>query len=92
MRPKTLIIKASDIGKRVIAATMGIAGQIVQRAKLPENRDIGGGAERLFQLDEVGDLVRTQVTTIPESKVVGLIMTELRLASLFSRDSIIMAR
>src|SRR5215467_7741606 len=63
MRPKTLIIKASDFGKGVIAAAMSIAGQIVQWAELPENGDIGGSAEPLFQLGEVGDLVRTQVTT-----------------------------
>ena len=63
MGPKTLIIKASDLGKRVIAAAMGIAGQIVQRAQFPENGDIGCRTERLFQFSEVGDLVSTQVST-----------------------------
>ena|SRR5215831_10050005 len=63
MRPETLIIKASDLGKRVIAAAMGIAGQIIQRAELPEDSNIGGSAERLFQLGKIGDLVSTQVST-----------------------------
>src|SRR5438093_7633273 len=61
MRPETLIIKASNLGKRVIAAAMGIAGQVVQRAEFPENGDIGCGAERLFQLGKIGNLVSTQV-------------------------------
>ena len=61
MGPKTLIIKASNLGKRVIAAAMGIAGQVVQRAEFPENGDIGCGAERLFQLGKIGNLVSTQV-------------------------------
>ena len=56
MRPETLIIKASNLGKRVIAAAMGIAGQIVQCTEFPENGDIGCGAERLFQLGKIGVL------------------------------------
>jgi hypothetical protein len=61
MRPQTAIIKASDLGQRVEAPAMRIAGAVIELfefAKYGEGRIC---AEDPFQLVEVGDFLSAQV-------------------------------
>jgi hypothetical protein len=51
-----------DRPQRVVPATMRVAGEIVERFQLAEDRDIDGGAERLLQLGERGDSLPVQVS------------------------------
>jgi hypothetical protein len=60
MRPQSVIVKAGDIAQGIVAAAMGIAGEVIERPEFAEDGDIHRGAESLFQFVQGGDLVAQQ--------------------------------
>ena len=61
VRPQSAIVKASDLGQRVEAPAMGVAGVVAKLLQLAEHRQIGIGAERAFQINQFGDFVAAEV-------------------------------
>jgi hypothetical protein len=61
MRPEAGIIEASDFTKRIVAATMGVAGQVVEKFEFPKDGEVGGGAQGLLQLWQGSDFVAQEV-------------------------------
>ena len=57
MGPQTGLVKASDRSERIEAAAMSIAGEVVEGLEFAKDGEIGGGAQRLFEFRQVGDLV-----------------------------------
>ena len=56
MRPQAFLIEKGDLPQRVVAAAMGVTGEVIQRLEFAEDRDIDRGTEGLFQFVESGDL------------------------------------
>ena len=61
MRPEASIIEVSDLVESVIAAPMGIAGQVVQRFQLPEDRQVRIRVQSALQLRKGRDFMTTQI-------------------------------
>lgn len=55
--PEAGCIEASDFAQRIVAAAMGIAGQVVEKFEFAKDGEVGGGAEGLPQLRQSGDFV-----------------------------------
>ena len=63
MRPQPLLVETGDFAQGIVSATMGVAGEIIQRLEFPEDRDIDRGSESLFQFAQGGDLAAQQKHT-----------------------------
>src|ERR1022692_2306530 len=61
MRPKTRIIEVSDLVEGVIAATMGIARQVLQMLQLPEHCHVRIRVQSTLQLGKGRDFMATQI-------------------------------
>ena len=61
VRPESGVIEASDFAKRIVAAAVGIAGQVVEQFEFAKDSGVGGGAEGLLQLRQGGDFVAQEV-------------------------------
>ena len=59
--PPPAIVEVSDFGQGVEAATMGVAGEIVELLQFAKHGQIGLGAENAFQLGQISDLVPAKV-------------------------------
>ena len=63
MGPQPEIIKAGDVGERVEASPMGIAGEVAELLQLAEDGERGIGTERLFEFRQVRDFMAAEVLT-----------------------------
>jgi hypothetical protein len=63
--PQAVLVKASDRAQRVEPAPVAVAGEVAECLEFPEDGEIGGRAQRVFQRREVGHLVAAQVRTDP---------------------------
>src|SRR6266699_4348117 len=54
-RPEAVVIETSDFTQSVVLATMGVAGEIIQRLQFPEDGDRNRGSKSLFQFAQSGD-------------------------------------
>ena len=61
VRPEAGVIETRDLAKRIEAAAMGIAGQVVENFEFAKDGEVGGGAEGLLQLRQGGDFVAQEV-------------------------------
>ena len=61
MGPQTGIVEAGGFAERIVAATMGIAGQVIQELELAKDGEVGSGAENAFEFGQGRDLVAKQV-------------------------------
>src|SRR6266699_1649213 len=57
LRPQSVIVETSNLTEGVVPATMGVAGEIIQRFEFAEDSDIDRGAEGLLKFIQGGDLV-----------------------------------
>jgi len=63
MRPQAFLVETGDFAQRVVAAAMGVTGEIIQRLEFAEDRDIDRSAEGLFQFVESGGLAAQEQGT-----------------------------
>ena len=63
MRPQPMLVETGDFPQGIVSATMGVAGEIIQRLEFPEDRDIDRGSESFFQFAQGGDLAAQQKHT-----------------------------
>src|SRR6266436_5643064 len=63
MRPQAFLVEMGDFMKGIVAAAMGVTGEIIQRLEFAEDRDIDRGAEGLFEFVESGDLAAQKQRT-----------------------------
>ena len=61
MRPQAGTVEVCDLTKSVEAATMGVAGEVVERFEFAENGEIGGSAESGLEFGKGSDFVFEQV-------------------------------
>ncbi len=57
LRPQSVIVETGNLTEGVVSATMGVAGEIIQRFEFAEDGDIDRSAEGLFEFVKSGDLV-----------------------------------
>jgi hypothetical protein len=50
VRPESTIVKMSDFGQGIEAATMSIAGEVIERLEFAKDGEIGTCAEDAFEL------------------------------------------
>ena len=55
--PQAGIVEADGFTEGIVAAAMGIAGQVIQQLKLAEDGQVGSGAESVFEFGQGRDLV-----------------------------------
>jgi len=60
-RPKPLLVKTNNRGKRIEASAVGIAGKIVEFSKLSEDCQVGIGSEGLVELRKSSNLMFTKM-------------------------------
>ena len=61
MRPQAAVVKAGNLGQRVVSATVGVAGKISERFEFSEDGEISGRAERVLQFSNGRDFPVDQV-------------------------------
>jgi hypothetical protein len=61
VRPEAGVVEAGDFAEGIVAAAMGIAGEVIEKFELAEYGEAGAGAEDLFELRQGGDFVAEQV-------------------------------
>ena len=61
VRPKSTIVEMSDLAQGIEAATMSVAGEIIERLQFAKDGEIGIGAQNPFELGQIGDLVPAKV-------------------------------
>jgi len=49
MRPQAFLAEKGDFTQGIVAAAMGVTGEIIQRLEFAEDRDVNRGAEGLLQ-------------------------------------------
>ena len=59
--PQAGLVEARRCAESVVAAAMGVAGQVVEELELAEDREIGRGSEGLLEFGEGSDFVAQQV-------------------------------
>jgi hypothetical protein len=59
--PQPKIIEVRNAGKRVVATTVGITGEVAELFQLPEDGEAGSGTEHLLELRKASDLMVAQV-------------------------------
>jgi len=75
LRPQSVIVERGNLTEGVVSATMGVAGEIVQRFEFAEDSDTECGAKGLFEFVKSGDLVaQEQRRNSSARKERGLIM------------------
>ena len=60
LRPQPMLVKTGDFAQSIVSATMGIAGEVIQRFELAEDSDVDRGTEGLLHFIEGDDLVAQQ--------------------------------
>src|SRR5437879_12427380 len=48
--PQACVVEASGFAEGIVAAAMGIAGQVIQKFELAKDGEVGGGTESAFEL------------------------------------------
>src|SRR5713101_7084962 len=48
LRPQPMLVKTGDFAQSIVSATMGIAGEVIQRFELAEDSDVDRGTEGLL--------------------------------------------
>jgi len=61
MGPQAGVVEANGFTQGIVAATMGIAGEVVERPKLAKDGEIRGGAQNVFEFGQRSDFVAQQV-------------------------------
>src|SRR6516164_2067666 len=61
VRPQTVVVEASGFAEGIVAATMGIAREVIQKLELAKDGEVGCGAESIFEFGQGSDFVAPQV-------------------------------
>src|SRR5712692_155455 len=59
--PQAVVVEAGDFAQGVVAAAVGVAGEVVELPELAQDGEAGRSAEGLLQFGQRGDLVTGQV-------------------------------
>jgi len=60
LRPQPVVVEAGDFAQGIVAAAMGIAGEVTEGFKFAEDGDIDRSTEGLLEFVEGSDLVPQQ--------------------------------
>jgi len=55
-----MVVKAGDFAQSIVPAAMGVAGEVIQRLELAEDRNIDRGAKGVLHFAEGGGVVAQQ--------------------------------
>ena len=61
MGPQAGVVEAGGFAKGIVAAAMGITGQVIQELKLAKDGEVDSGAENAFELGQSHDFMVKQV-------------------------------
>jgi len=61
MGPQTDVVKAGGFAECIIAAAMGIAGEVIQELEFSKDGEVGAGAERRLQFGQSSDFVAQEM-------------------------------
>src|ERR1700736_4349097 len=59
--PQACVVEASGFAEGIVAAAMGIAGEVIQKLELAKDGEVGGGTESAFEFGQGCDFVAAQV-------------------------------
>ena len=59
--PQACVVEASGFTEGIVAAAMGIAGEVIQKLELAKDGEVGGGTESAFEFGQGCDFVAAQV-------------------------------
>src|SRR5713101_9061172 len=59
--PQAGVVEASGFAEGIVAAAMGIAGQVIQKLELAKDGEVGGGTESALEFGQGCDFVAAQV-------------------------------
>src|SRR2546427_10515314 len=55
--PQACVVEASGFAEGIVAAAMGIAGEVIQKLELAKDGEVGGGTESAFEFGQGCDFV-----------------------------------
>jgi len=59
--PQACVVEASGFAEGIVAAAMGIAGEVIQKLELAKDGEVGGGTESALEFGQGCDFVAEQV-------------------------------
>src|SRR5260370_25380837 len=59
--PQACVVEASGFAEGIVAAAMGIAGEVIQKLELAKDGEVGGGTESAFEFGQGCDFVAEEV-------------------------------
>jgi hypothetical protein len=63
VRPQSAIVEMSNLGQRIKAPAMSVAGEVIQFFQFAKDGEIGIRAEDALQFRQIGDLVAAKMLT-----------------------------